>query len=82
MSDDALTLDRIERALDTHPLCPVCYAPTVIREHDGRLWLECSATSPDVPAGLLARLGAAIVPHPHELVADLLVADLRDPFAA
>ena len=82
MSDNARTLDRIERALDINPFCPVCDAPTVIRDHDGRLWLECSTTPAHAPTGLLARLSAAVAPHPRQLVADAAVANLRDPVAA
>jgi hypothetical protein len=82
MFDHALTLDRIERALDINPFCPVCDAPTVIRDRDGRLWLECSATPAHAPTGFLARLSAAIAPHPRQLITDSPVADLRDPVAA
>jgi ribosomal protein L37AE/L43A len=81
MSDNAKTLDRIERALEANPFCPVCRAPTVIRDHDGRLWLECSTTPDHAPTGVLAQIGAAVAPHPRRLVADLLVGHLKDPIA-
>jgi hypothetical protein len=77
MFDNAQMLDRLERALDATPTCPVCGAPTDIRHRDGQLWLECSATPVDPPSGFLARLEAALAPHPRRLVADLM-----DPIAA
>jgi hypothetical protein len=77
MFDNARMLDVIERALDAEPTCPVCGAPTDVRDHDGRLWLECSSASSDPPNGIVARLGAAILPHPRRLLIDL-----REPRAA
>ena len=77
MFDDVRMLDRIERALDATPTCPVCGAPTAIRHRSGRLWLECSATPVDPPTGFLARLEAALAPHPRHVVAELI-----DPIAA
>lgn len=71
MFDNARVLDMIERALDAEPTCPVCGAPTDVRDHDGRLWLECSSASIDPPNGIVARLGAAILPHPRRLLIDL-----------
>lgn len=71
MFDHAHIIDLIERAMDSDPFCPVCHAPTTIRDHDGRLWLECSATPAETPDGLLARLGAALLPHPRRLILDL-----------
>ena len=43
MFDNARMLDLIERTLDADPTCSVCGAPTDVRDHDGRLWLECSS---------------------------------------
>ena len=77
MLNDVRMLDRIERALDASPTCPACGAPTAIRHRDGRLWLECAATTVEPPTGLLARLDAALAPHPRRVVADLI-----DPIAA
>ena len=77
MLDNARMLDRIERALDSNPACPVCGAQTTIRHRDGRLWLECAATPVDPPTGFLARLDAALAPHPRHVVADLI-----EPIAA
>ncbi|HEV8402062.1 MAG TPA: hypothetical protein VGQ31_03420 [Candidatus Limnocylindrales bacterium] len=71
MFDNARMLDLIERALLAEPICPVCGAPTDVRDHDGRLWLECSSASAGPPGGILARLGAAILPHPRRVVIDL-----------
>ena len=62
-------LDLIERALDDHPYCDVCGAATTIADDDGRLVLVCSAAT--APRGILARLGAAVMPHDHRLVVDL-----------
>jgi hypothetical protein len=69
MFDNDQMLELIERALDDHPHCEVCGAPTTIADDDGRLWLVCSATT--APHGILARLGAAVLPHEHRLVVDL-----------
>ncbi len=69
MFDNAEMLDRVERALDDDRVCPVCSAPTTIDEEHGRLWLVCSATP--APAGILARMTHAILPHERRLVADL-----------
>jgi hypothetical protein len=71
MSDRAHLVDLIERSIEDRPYCDACHAPTTIRDRGGRLWLECSATPADEPSGLVARLGAALVPHPRHLVVDL-----------
>ena len=71
MFDHAHLIDLIERSIDDDPFCSICHAPMTIRDHGGRLWLECSATPADEPAGLVARLGAALMPHPRHLVVDL-----------
>jgi hypothetical protein len=71
MFDDERALDLIEQAMSTDPFCPVCDAPTEIRDHDGRLWLECSTAAAVAPAGLRARLGASFTSHPRRLVLDL-----------
>ena len=77
MFDNSRMLDLIERSLDAEPLCSVCGAPTDVRDHDGRLWLECSSASSGPPSGFIARLEAAILPHPRRLIVDL-----REPRAA
>jgi hypothetical protein len=77
MFDDSRMLDLIERSIDADPTCSVCGAPTDVRDHDGRLWLECSSASTEPPSGLLARLEAAILLHPRRLIVDL-----REPRAA
>jgi hypothetical protein len=77
MFDDSRMLDLIERSIDADPTCSVCGAPTDVSDHDGRLWLECSSASTEPPSGLLARLEAAILPHPRRLIVDL-----REPRAA
>ena len=69
MFDNAQMLDLIERALDAQPFCQVCSAPTTIEDDHGRLWLTCSATQE--PAGILARMTHAILPHERRLVVDL-----------
>jgi ssDNA-binding Zn-finger/Zn-ribbon topoisomerase 1 len=71
MFDNARMLDLIERTLDADPVCPVCGAPTDVREHDGRLWIECSSAPTDEPSGLIARLEAALRAHPRRLIVDL-----------
>lgn len=71
MSHNAGMLDLIERTFDDHPICSACGAQNDIREHDGQLWLECSSVSVDPPTGLIARLGAALMPHPRRLILDL-----------
>lgn len=70
MYENAQLLEMIERALDTDPFCPVCNAPTTIRDDGtGRLWLECSAAAD--ATGLVARVEAALRIHPRHLVVDL-----------
>jgi hypothetical protein len=69
MFDNDQMLELIERALDDRPFCEVCGAPTTIEDDDGRLSLVCSATS--APHGILARIGAAVLPHERRLVVDL-----------
>jgi len=71
MFDHAHLVDRIERSIASDPFCPVCHAPMVIRDRDRRLWLECSATPADEATGFLARLGAALMPHPRRIIVDL-----------
>jgi hypothetical protein len=71
MFDNARMLDLIEQAMMAEPTCPVCGAPTDVRDHDGRLWLECSSVATEAPSGLIARLGAALLPHPRRLIVDL-----------
>ena len=71
MFDNARMLDLIEQTLDHHPSCPLCGAPTDIRDRDGRLWLECSSTPVEAPSGLISRLGSALGSHPRRLVVDL-----------
>ena len=51
MFDNARLLALIERALDADPYCPVCYAPNVVRDHHGRLWLECETAPTEPPTG-------------------------------
>jgi hypothetical protein len=70
MFDHAHLVDRIERSIDTDPFCPVCHAPTTIRDRDGRLWLECSSTPAGAPSGLRERVEAALLPHPRRLIVD------------
>jgi hypothetical protein len=69
MFDNAQMLELIERALDSQPFCQVCSAPTTIEDDHGRLWLTCSATHE--PAGILARMTNAILPHERRLIVDL-----------
>jgi hypothetical protein len=69
MFDNAQMLELIERALESQPFCQVCSAPTTIEDDHGRLWLTCSATHE--PAGILARMTHAILPHERRLVVNL-----------
>ena len=69
MFDNARMLDLIERAIDDDPFCPACGATTTIAEHDGRLWLVCSAALE--PTTVIARVSAAVMPHTRRLVVDL-----------
>jgi hypothetical protein len=71
MFDHATLIDRIERSIDTDPFCPICHAPTTVRDRDGDLWLECSSTPEAAPSGLRARLEAALLPHPRRRIVDL-----------
>jgi hypothetical protein len=69
MFDNAEMLALIEDALQSHPSCSVCGAPTTIHDDHDRLWLTCSAT-PE-PIGILARMTHAILPHDRHIVVDL-----------
>ena len=69
MFDNDQMLELIERTLDDHPYCESCGATTTIDDEDGRLWLVCSATTH--PRGLLARIGAVVLPNERRLVVDL-----------
>ena len=71
MFENARMLDLIERTLRADATCPVCGAPTDVREHDGGLWLECSSAPTEAPVGFVARLEAALLPHPRRLIVDL-----------
>jgi ssDNA-binding Zn-finger/Zn-ribbon topoisomerase 1 len=71
MFDNARMLDLIERTLDADPFCPVCGAPTDVRDHDGRLWIECSTAPTEERNGLIARLEVALLGHPRRLIVDL-----------
>jgi hypothetical protein len=62
-------LDLIERAMDTDPFCPVCYAPTVINDEDGVIVLRCSTVTE--AHGFFARMGATLLPHIRREVVDL-----------
>lgn len=75
MFDRAQALDLIERAIDEDPFCPVCESPTEIADQDGLVILRCSAAA--APRGVLARIGAAMLPHLR-----LPVIDLSDGIAA
>jgi hypothetical protein len=70
MFDRARALELIERAIDDHPYCPVCGSPTeVADEGGGRLVLRCrEAAEAD---GVLARIGAALLPHLRSRIVDL-----------
>jgi len=69
MFDNAEMLALIEDALQSHPSCSVCGAPTTIHDADGRLWITCSAT-PE-PVSILARMTRAILPHDRQVVVNL-----------
>jgi len=71
MLDHAHLIDLIEGSIATDPSCPVCHDPTTIRNREGRIWLECSATPEDEPTTIVARLGAILLSHPRRLVVDL-----------
>lgn len=69
MYDRAQALDLIERAIDADPFCPACESPTEIADLDGVLVLRCAAAA--APNGVLARIGAALLPHVRQPVLDL-----------
>lgn len=69
MYDRAQALDLIERAIDTDPFCPACESPTEIVDDGGLVVLRCSAAA--APHGVLARIGAVILPHLRQPVIDL-----------
>ncbi|MGZ9161119.1 MAG: hypothetical protein ACXW4T_08120 [Candidatus Limnocylindrales bacterium] len=69
MYDRVRALDVIERALDTYPYCPACAAPTRIVDAGAELVLRCAATID--PQGVIARIGARMLPHIRRHVIDL-----------
>ena len=69
MYDRASALDLIERAIDSDPFCPVCESPTEIDDEGGLVVLRCAAAA--APQGVLARIGAAVLPHLRLSVVDL-----------
>jgi tRNA(Ile2) C34 agmatinyltransferase TiaS len=70
MFDRVRALELIERAIDHHPYCPVCGSSTeVVDAGHGRLVLRCrEAAEAD---GVLARIGAAVLPHVHQVIVEL-----------
>ena len=69
MFERAKALDLIESALDTEPYCRVCGSPTTVTEDGGHLVLECAAA--ESPEGLMARIGAFVLPHTRHEIIDL-----------
>ena len=69
MFENSQLLERVERALDDDPYCPLCGAHTTIEDEGGRLWLVCSATT--APTTVIGRVSAAILPHERRLIVDL-----------
>ena len=70
MFDRVRALDLIERAIDDHPYCPVCGSTTeVVDAGGGRLVLRCREAAE--ARGVVARLGAAILPHEHRVILEL-----------
>ena len=70
MFDRARALELIERAIDDHPYCPVCGSTTeVVDEGAGRLVVRCRTAAE--AEGVLARIGAALLPHVHSRIVDL-----------
>jgi hypothetical protein len=68
MYDRVRLVELVESALDNHQYCPVCGAHNVIAEVDGDLVLRCAAAS--APASVLARIGAAMLPHEYRRIVD------------
>jgi hypothetical protein len=71
MLDNARLLALIERTLEADPQCPLCHAPNVVRDHNGRLWLECETAAKRPLTGFIDRLYAALQQHPRRLIVDL-----------
>ena len=69
MFERAKALDLIESALDTDPYCRACGSPTTVTEHGGHLVLECAAAGS--PHGVIARIGAFVLPHTRLDIVDL-----------
>lgn len=69
MYERAQAIDLIERAIDGDPYCPACDAPTEVADEGGVLVLRCAAAA--APHGVLARIGAALLPHLHRDILDL-----------
>jgi hypothetical protein len=69
MFDRVTALEIIDRAFDEQRFCEVCGAPTVLHNEGDTVVLECSA---DVQGdGVLARIGAYLMPHTRRVVIDL-----------
>jgi len=70
MFDNARVLDLLERAIDDDPMCRACGSPNTIEDDGaGRLCLVCPTTI--APAGLAARVSAALLPHTRRRLLDL-----------
>lgn len=69
MFDRVTVLEIIDKAFDEQRFCGACGAPTVLQNHGDTVVLECSADVPD--AGVLARIGAFLMPHTRRVVIDL-----------
>ena len=68
MFDRVTALEIIDRAFDEQRLCAACGAPTIMRDDGGVVLLECSDLG---GAGILARIGALLMPHTQRVVIDL-----------
>jgi hypothetical protein len=71
MYDRDALVDLVEDAERTNPFC-ACGAPMIVAEHEGGLWLECSARR-RTGEGLLARVTSFdwLAPHRRRLLVDL-----------
>jgi hypothetical protein len=68
MFDRVTALAIIDSAYDRQRRCTACGAPTVVRNDEGIVVLECSDPGDD---GVLARISNVLMPHTRRVVIDL-----------
>ena len=63
MITDGMTIDMIERGIDSHPMCE-CGRPTTAVMHGHTMWVECTLLSRP-SSGRISRAFTAMTSHLH-----------------